>query len=58
VGNPPSPDAFFSGAKDKSEHYALGDASPDDFDAALKEAKAEGDHNRAIVGGTVNCRVS
>ncbi len=33
----------------QDQHYALGDATREDFDAAIKEAKAEGNLSRANV---------
>ncbi len=45
-----SPESFFSGGKDQSETYAMTDGvSDDEFDAALAEAKDEGNLSRANV---------
>ncbi|MHB1733422.1 MAG: hypothetical protein ACYCU8_08200 [Ferrimicrobium acidiphilum] len=44
-----SPAEYFNTHKEQTDSYALADASPEDFDQALEEAKAEGNLSRANV---------
>lgn len=46
-GNPGSPKSFFSGGKDMNETYQITDVPDEVFEAALTEAKAEGNLSRA-----------